>query len=420
MSALAEAQIYNPQNLHILHSEEQETREGYEVMRQIGYDPVAQARRNALLIDTLKEEGIRIASEERQAHEIMHQHEFVLDAPVSPAHIYHLRNGRLYSDSSAYQMTAISSAIHQDERDGETVLGFSRFESLIAHENNRVAYWYSHAGPAGSKPPFNTFNYDAGRLYFCFKGENGETYNLDVKIAENTFPIDALLRYLSFNEDTDPQSPQHYLTSPSATSEEPEFFLKRLEHFVDHAAMINKPTVYVSRRHEEENLKIYKWPSIVQEVRNQLYKKIAEQKNKSTISTYSYNSDTVSKLTNANFIELDVRTRLEAYMASENIRELILYGCSTTSRVSRNDLSDQSWRAIMSKLQELATPSIYGSLSRMRTSDLLDSTTNPNNSDDLRGCAKCGACNHVGLDVVDGNWFCRNCNTEGPKAPPGA
>ncbi len=391
---------------------EQSSYKSHDVMKKIGIDPFAQSERAQRLIQVLGDEGVRIAHQEYEDNQKAYTREFILDEPVSLGYKYYSHNNELYSDHAIHELTKISNSIHPNEREGRTLQGFQKFESLITNSKNRIAIWYSPAGPGGSKPPFSNLTYESGRLYLSFKKEKNTTYNFDIKIQEKNFPVGELLQYLSHENNQDLYD---YLDKPFATTEEAAFFFKRLEAFGRHPAMKNDPTIYTARRNDPD-WRAFQWQEILQEIKSQLREKLTHPQEISQSYSRNLSQESISKLTRADYIEASFYAQMHQHMLATGKDELFLYGCSATSIINR---ADYSMRALLKELRESTTPSIYSTLSRMRPSAIatLADINKRNNDIPDPTCVTCGACGHLGVKInTQGRWECPECNSVGPEA----
>lgn len=392
---------------------QQKIQRGHEVMKNIGIDPYAQSERAQTLIDSLGYEGARIAHKEYENNKRMYMREFVYDEPVSEAHEYYIDRGELYSDRVSHELTQVKKGIHPGEREGATIEGFEKFEELVANPENNIAIWYSPAGPGGQKPPFSNLFYESGRLYLSFKGEKNSTHNFDIKIQEENFPVAELLHYLTPDKSRDLF---HYLTHPAASRETVVDFLKKLEGFQYHPAMAGDPAVYVARRHEPD-YHIFSWQEIINEVKQQLMKKLTQPQLPANVLPF-ISREMIAEITMADSIEESFYAQMRHHMQATGKEELMLYGCSTTS-VLKNIIANLSMRSIMNELRPTAASTLYGTMGRMRPSEIISLSDIKNNSSDVPdpSCVSCGACGHQGVEITkEGNWRCPECNRIGPKA----
>jgi hypothetical protein len=170
-------------------------------LAEYGFAPGPQAKRAQSLKEVLGTEGLQIAVLEKKQNEKAYFNEFILDNALSDPRTYYSYDKELYSYPKKNTILRIKDQIHRGERDGATLDGFSKYESLIHDDSdNEVHIWYSPAGKAGTQPPFDRIMFESGRMYVAFRGVNNTSTHFDFKVQENienSFPILDVLNNLS-------------------------------------------------------------------------------------------------------------------------------------------------------------------------------------------------------------------------------
>lgn len=275
--------------------------------------------------------GNRLAETELQHNLRSYEREFLMDEAVSLPHTYHIRHGQLYSQPTEHDLFNVKKQIDGRERDGATLDGFGKFEQMMDDAPpDTVSLWYSPDGPSG----FPGVNFDSGRLYFSYKTDSTSNVNFDIKVRPE-FPILPLLS--TVNEKISGEHPRfdspesgkmYYLTHPIQTGMTTGEFLDFMEEY---ASRESSP-VYVSRRNSADP-KTRLLSDVMAEMK-QLLSSYSEH----PLPVFDPSGD---RTVGAMMKEEDLMRRylavIQPYVENSN-GSVTLYGCSTTSTVSRNDI----------------------------------------------------------------------------------
>lgn len=366
----------------------------HEILGQIGIDPIAQSKRASLLIDTLGSKGEQIAAWESDNNRENYFREFILDEPVSRGQKYYTYNEEYYSYPLHHDLLKISGGIHPGERNGRTLQGFKKYETIGNHPNTEAATWYSPAGVAGDKPPFDKLFFESGRLYLNIKLDNRESFHLDIKINEKLFPIKDLLDFLSDHFTPENNDVFDYLDNPIQFNNASEL-LQKLVDFPEYMEMRNDPLVYIARRNDP-NSQAYYWNHIV----NLVQKHLADGKTHRDLDFFTLlPNKPQEKLTDSYSIEKSYYDMMFKYMKENNLEKLTLYGCSTTSSVTNGniDINAQAERSLNAKT---TPPSAYGTAQRLN-----EPTYGFDNEGNCKNC-------HKKSDELGPCFICRDCDTQ--------
>ncbi len=278
--------------------------------------------------------GRTLAEHELQHNLKSYEREFLMDEAVSLPHAYHHINREFYSQETEHPLFNVKKQIDKRERDGVTLDGFERFEQMVMQApNDMVSLWYSPDGPSG----FPGVNFDSGRLYVNFKTGENESANFDIKVRPS-FPILPLLGTISGQSgqarpgfDSPEQGKMYYLAHPIATGMDTNGFFSFMEQYAE----TETSPVYISRRDTS------------QYAARSLKSAIAEMKE--LFERYSAGGQLFAfeppgdKTVGALMKEQDLLERYIAVIApyiEKNNGSVTLYGCSTTSTVSRGDIQE--------------------------------------------------------------------------------
>lgn len=287
--------------------------------------------------------GITVAKQEVQANINAYKREFLEDEPVSHAHEYYHMNGELFSQQIEHPLFKIKSQIDPRERDGVTYQGFINFEKIVTEpaNNENVVLWYSPAGKAGTQEPFNKIFFDAGRLYFCVKGQQQKSVHIDVKINEDYFPIVEFMEYIEGYQAlqrppmSEEQSKYHYLEHPLSTNLSSSEFFQLARQFIQ-SYRLDEKTAYTSRRNSY-NAHNHTFQNIFDSLKQQL--SMGERSTLKMHALYtSYDDKANTEIGKEAIVQL-YQGAIYQYMQQHGLEEITLYGCSTTSAVSVDDLT---------------------------------------------------------------------------------
>lgn len=275
--------------------------------------------------------GNTLAEKEIQNNLRAYRREFLDDEAVALPQTYHLLHDELYSQQIDHPLFNIKGQIDPRERQGATLAGFKQYERQIANASlDSVGIWYSPDGPSG----FEGINFDAGRLYFSFKTGHDHSTHFDIKVRPE-FPILSLLGDIQEQTngthprfDTPEVGKMYYLTHPIQTSMGVNEFFAYMEQY----ASKENNSIYISRRNSK-NPEIRTLSSTMREM-----KKMLEKQGEKRAQIFEPIGD---KTTTAMMREEDLMRRYLAVIqpyVEKNNGTYALYGCSTTSTVSSEDI----------------------------------------------------------------------------------
>lgn len=368
-------------------------------MQKIGIDPVAQTERAKKLIDTFGlEQGSLIAWNEQQEHEENYKMEFILDEPVSKAHTYHTFGNEFYSYPLKHDLLKISKSIHPGERDGRTLAGFAAYEKTANDPKTEAAVWYSPAGKAGNKAPFDKIFFDSGRLYLTLKLDPTLSLHLDVKIDERSFPIKDLLDFLADRPRKEGENQFYYLDHPIGFAKAKEL-IEKLSDF-QLIAWCN-PIAYVSRRNDPDR-KVFTWNDMVNQINDRIETAELRRLGSQQQTSRAPDALSIATLLQPETLENRYYQMIYDHMEETGREELFLYGCSATNTVKRSVFQT-------SYGLERDTPSTnYSTNYRMES-------INHDDSDSQLKCVECPFCHSVvDADIADGKIICPACNSSAP------
>ncbi len=282
--------------------------------------------------------GFDIGRFEHERNTNAYKREFLDDKPFSSPMVYWVSpagklNTQFYSDS----LFSIDQGINPQERDGKSLAGFLELENLINKISketldDRVVFWYSPPGPAGSKPPFDEINYDSGRIYLSIVSNNNIAINFDIKVLEENFPILELLNSLSGKKYN--QSRQ-YLTDPFDSNMNFQQFV----YFINKSPYGDK-ILYLSKRFSEESQE-HRLKDIIFNISNELFtNSVGDQIKKLDFLSYRMKHfvyQPVGDMT-TNAMEKYTTAFASTYYwmlvqeAKKNNGQVVLYGCSTSGK----------------------------------------------------------------------------------------
>lgn len=276
--------------------------------------------------------GKSYAELELQRNLKSYEREFLMDEAVSLPHTYYHRHNELYSQDSNHPLFNIKKQIDGRERDGVTLDGFTKFENIIASAPlDTVSLWYSPDGPSG----FEGVTFDSGRLYFNFKTDEASSVNFDIKVQPG-FPVLPFLGQVHQEEegmrpqfDSPETGKMYYLAHPLTTGMKTQEFFSFMEQY---ASGENSP-LYVSRRNSKEPM-VRTMSSAIAEMRL-LLEHHSQQKQSPIIDPPG--DRTITALME----EEDLMRKYLAIIApyvDQNDGSFTLYGCSTTSTVTNQDI----------------------------------------------------------------------------------
>lgn len=372
-------------------------------------------------IDVSRVAGTEVAMREVERNLAAYEHEFLHDLPVSkPCQYFHL-DGSLYSENIQNPIFKIGNQIDKRERDGKTAEGFSRFEKTIIDSRVPlgVSLWYSHAGSAGSSPPFSNISYDSGRLYICVNGQQGESVHVDVKIDESKFPIYSLLNYIKtlsghdFEQVVIPgeKMGEYYLGNPIDTKMAVRSFSEHLRHFLGHCGHGN--ATYISRR-KSTSPTPFSFYQICQDFDSAIIEGLGNNRDKLVHAPKYYKNKGLTPNQD------DIRgmyISLAFQHAQNNNGRVELYGCSTTSYF---DISDRDFAPGLQKSlslfdnKDVTMLSYFGSAQKYSTRSrvLSGGASSEGRGDESESaCVTCPHCENKRENKrIDGVYICGNPN----------
>lgn len=345
--------------------------------------------------------GRPLAERELQHNLKSYEREFLKDEAVSLPHTYYHLHGELYSQSTDNPLFNVKKQIDARERNGATLEGFGKFEGIIAQaQPDMVSVWYSPEGPSG----FEGVNFDSGRLYFNFKtGENDST-NFDIKVRPE-FPILPLLGTL--HKETEGSRPgfdspetgkMYYLTHPIATGMQTNEFFSFMEAY----AAEEPAPLYVSRR-DGPDVATRTLSSTVSEMKELFAKHSAGE------AMFAYDPEG-DKTAGAQMRQEDLMRRymsvIAPYVEAGN-GTVTLYGCSTTSTVSRNDI-----QSVIASHSVEGLVSLHATAHRLLTNKLPPGTEVKKDRYDDYKCPHCDASIRGELKDNPDSWTkqCPSCH----------
>lgn len=337
--------------------------------------------------------GNLLAEAEFQNNLRSYEREFLKDEAVSLRHVYHHIRNELYSQPKDHPLFNIKGQIDKRERGGETYKGFEEYENnIISSPPDTVNLWYSSDGPSG----FDGINFDSGRLYVGFKTADDSSTHFDIKVRPQ-FPILSLLGDIQKQTDgTHPRfdSPEvgkiHYLTHPIQTSMGVNEFFAYMEQYAEKE---NAP-IYISRRNSKNpevrtlSSAIYEMKKLLQkqgETRTQVFEPIGDK----TITAMMRKEDLMRRY-------LAV---IQPYVEKNN-GTFTLYGCSTTSTVSGDDI-----QKIIAQNSVGSVISLHSTLRRLQTNEKGNPFLRDTTQTDSFPCPQC---NHP-IPSGEGRTSCPNC-----------
>lgn len=370
---------------------------GYRTMQKIGIDPVAQAKRARLLIHSLGSVGLYIAAKEKMDNEKNYYNEFILDEPVSLVHDYYLYDGRFYSYPLKHEFVLIENSIHPEERGGLTREGFKKYQKLAADPQNEGAIWYSPPGRAGNKPPFDNIFFESGRLYFFVKTDRERSVHVDIKVTPS-FPIKDLLDFIAGRDPQEQEDVFYYLQNPIGIKNINNFFFK-LDHFLEFIESSNDPIIYVSRRHDADK-KTHHYSQIIAAIKNRTYDNVVP-KSGSNIGPSYFDAESLTQPSRVEGFYYDM---MRGYMQETGKERIVLYGCSATNSVTKNETAQSSISSAIENYS-IAGNTTYSTASRMAGNFGLKDEDGSSMK-----CVQCPFCkNIVDAKVGDGKISCPEC-----------
>lgn len=341
-------------------------------IQQLGIDSFREQKRYSQVSEAV---GVDIAEREIAANLEAYGREFLRDEPVSLPHPYFHIHDELYSQQIDHALFNIKNQIDARERDGLTYKGFQNFEHMInaSPSNDEVFLWYSPAGKGGNTPPFDKLFFDSGRLYVAFKGEGNKSTHFDIKTDESRFPVVEFLdhvnqyngQYRPTGQDSDQQAKYHYLEHPTMTGANSSEFFSIVNDFLSTRPSQGDEVAYVSRR-ESANPRPHTLKNLFQEVQVQFMKTMTQD----FVKTYERSLQTDDQFTPTR--QEDIRDlyyrKIAAYMRETGTDTVTLYGCSTTSTVSKNKLFRQLADTFLQHNSVESFMSAYSTEARILTS----------------------------------------------------
>ena len=321
-----------------------------------------------------------------------YRREFLMDEAVSLPNIYYLRNNQLYSRPIEHPLFNIAGQIDDRERNGSTLEGFKRYETQIVNAPlDSVGIWYSPDGPSG----FEGIHFDSGRLYFSFKTAENRSTHFDMKVRPE-FPILSLLGDIQEQADgTHPRfdSPEigkmYYLTHPIQTPLGVNEFFAYMEQYADKE---NAP-IYISRRNLK-NPEIRTLSSTMHEM-----KKILEEQGEKRIQIFEPVGDkTITSFMRKEDLMRRYLAVIQPYVEKNN-GFYTLYGCSTTSTVSSEDV-----QGIIAQDSVDSVISLHSTQRRLLTNDNKNPLAKETQSNSFP-CPKC----HQPIPSGEGRTQCPHC-----------
>src|SRR3989344_5715188 len=377
---------------------------------QLGVSARAEALRYGEVRRTVRQETAR---QEVLANLAAYQREFLHDEPVSMAHTYYHFNGRLYSQDNPHPLFEIRNQIDSREREGRTLAGFTAFETLINNgvSADEVFLWYSPAGRAGFEPPFDKIQYDSGRLYLGFKNSQDCSAHIDLKIAENRFPIVAFLNYLQAISGQPAriyQSPQeakdYYLQHPLKSGLTGYEFFRAARNFLRNQQIPLEQTAYVSRRDSPQ-----KQTHSFEEMFMTIWQQLGVNKNDS-LTQWEWPGIGENRVIRSEEILQLYLAQIAAYMQKYHLYKIMLYGCSASSQVERSTLFPQAISQLFVSSTLEAVLSSYSTAVRLLSGSGLKNKIEENSTVSITcPCGKSFPCN-IGQIKEAGVLQCPHCH----------
>lgn len=343
---------------------------GHETFITLGVDPYKESERYRQVFVISPQLAEREALRNKNAY----VREFLQDIPVSLAHSYYLKQGELHSENYQHPLFSVKKQIDRRERSGDTYKGFEKFETLIREQKGQenVVLWYSHAGDAGNEPPFNRINYDSGRLYFCFTGQDNHSIHIDIKINESRLPIEKILYQLEkvVSPYVKPKQTKEYLTHPFAMNMGAEEVIAVLRN-IGYQQTVREYTLrnsiaYVSQRDSKEPTPLT-YSDIIGEIEKQLWTYYPPKE--IPISPFPSSIDFLGGQRQRPQTPEEIRQGyidiIKPYVLKNG--KVTLYGCSTTSTVDGSLFTDPI-KAAVEITQSLGNP--YATMSRVVSSGI--------------------------------------------------
>lgn len=341
-------------------------------IQQLGIDSLREQKRYTQVAEAV---GVGIAEKEIAANLAGYEREFLRDEPVSLPHPYFHLHNELYSQQIDHPLFNIKNQIDARERDGLTFKGFKNFEKMInaSTSNDEVFLWYSPAGKGGNTPPFDKLFFDSGRLYLAFKGQGDISTHFDIKTDESRFPVVEFLDHVNqyngkhrpVGQDNDQGAKYHYLEHPIRTGANSSEFFSIVNDFLLSRPSQGEEVAYVSRR-ESATPRPHTLKNLFGEVQEQYIKTMTQD----FIKTYerSLQTDDIFSPTRQEDIRELYYLKIAAYMRETGTDTVTLYGCSTTSTVSKNGLFRQAADTFLQQFSVESFMSAYSSDARILTS----------------------------------------------------
>ncbi len=321
-----------------------------------------------------------------------YRREFLMDEAVALPQTYHFIRGELYSQPKDHPLFNIKNQIDDRERGGATLVGFKKYETQIANAPlDSVGVWYSPDGASG----FEGIHFDAGRLYFSFKTAENQSTHFDIKVRLE-FPILSLLG--DIQEQTNGTHPRfdspevgkmYYLTHPIQTSMGVNEFFAYMKQYADKENNL----IYISRRNSK-NPEIRTLSSTMCEM-----KKMLEKQGEKRTQIFEPVGD---KTTTAMMKEDDLMRRYLAVIqpyVEKNNGTYTLYGCSTTSTVSSEDI-----QGLIAQNSLENVVSLHSTQRRLLTNE----NKNPLSREIQNNSFPCPKC-HQSIPSGEGKTSCPHC-----------
>lgn len=243
-----------------------------------GFDERFEINRRNALVDKLGYTGLEISRYEHDRLVASYQREFIDDSPVSKANVYWHDGSSMFTFPSSDNLFKMN--INPLERDGMTLKGWERLQNVVSQsldsirssgKKDEVVVWYSPMGKAGSRPPFDSINFESGRMYVSVVRPDGFVINFDCKIHEKTFNILNVLNALSLKTGRNQPSNDtfDYLINPFSTQMTSQEFLTFLNVNFDQDEI-----AYTSLIHSDA--KTVPFSSITHSIESELYDRYTE------------------------------------------------------------------------------------------------------------------------------------------------
>ena len=344
---------------------------GRDTFITLGVDPHKESERYRQVFAVSPKLAEREVLRNKQSYE----REFLQDIPVSAAHSYYLKHGVLHSENHEHPLFSVKKQIDRRERSGKTYRGFEKFEDLIRQQTGRenVVLWYSHAGDAGTEPPFDQIYYDSGRLYLCFTGLDNRSTHIDIKVNESLLPIEQILQKLEqvANPQAKPKQRDEYLTSPFVMNQCAEDIITTLRNIGNQQIVrdhvLNNAIAYISQRDSPDaHALLYK--NIISEIEKQLwtYHPPKEIPISPFLSSIDFLGGQQQRPQTPEEIRQGYLDMIRPYVLKNG--KVTLYGCSTTSTVDGQLFADPI-RTVVETAQSLGDP--YSTMNRVASSGVL-------------------------------------------------